>query len=307
MLPKYLFYLAFGTLLISGCGLDTDDDEEEETSYVEVSVEQSPYLPLTNDTRFFYTESSGTTGGLEANISYDVSLSNTKGYPVYKIAIDGDDLTLDLYFRSTTSQISLIGMDGPMDLGTSSIDYLRFATPIKLIGARSDQSTTATAVIETNGTVSNNASITIDYDVTNSSSSKFNNDTTLNGDVWTFPTLNATLEAEISVTSSGLTIGPFPIVLEFFFTKGLGLVQHSGNLTENTSPDYDVKFDHLLNLPNVMIFNNDTSAVNGITNTFTLAGESGSTDIAPSEYKIVNLSALSDLGWVQIQEEVTDT
>lgn len=303
MLPKYLFYLAFGTLLLSGCGLDTDDDDEDETSYVEVVVEQNEYLPLTNATRFFYSATNGTIGGLEAAISYDVSLSNNKGYPVHKVAIGGDDLTLDLYFRSTSSQITLIGIDGPVDVSGAAIDYLRFATPISLIGNRSNQSTTATADIQINGSSLSNPSITIDYDVTNDKTKTFNNSTTVSGDIWRFPTLKATLDAEITVSGSGITLDPIPITLEFDFTKGLGLVQHSGNLTGNSSADYEVKFDHLVDLPNIMVFDNDA---NGDTNTFTLA-DGSDTEIAPSEYKIVNLTELSDLGWVEIAEENSDT
>ncbi|MEE2730296.1 MAG: hypothetical protein VYA55_05705 [Pseudomonadota bacterium] len=299
MLPKYLFYLAFGTLLISGCGLDTDDDEDEESSYVEVSVEQSIYLPLTNGTQFFYTATGGTVSGLEANISYDVGMSNQKGYPVHKVAIDGDDLSLDLYFRTTTNQIELIGIDGPVDVSGASIDYLRFNTPIKLIGNRSDQSTKATAAIEINGGSLSNSSITLDYDVSNSSNSAFNNDTTLNGDVWRFPTLNATLEAEITVTATGLSIDPIPITLEFYFTKGLGLVQHSGNLTENTSPDYEVKFDHLLELPNVMVF--DTNG-DGPSSHFTMA-DSGD-NLSSADFSVVNQSELNALSWLTVS---TDT
>ncbi|MBA56683.1 MAG: hypothetical protein CMK89_19695 [Pseudomonadales bacterium] len=290
MLPKYLFYLAFGTLLISGCGLETDDDDDE-TSYVEVSVEQNVYLPLTNATRFYYSSTGGTTGDLEANISYDVGMSNAKGYPVYKVAIDGTGLTLDLYFRTTTSQIELLGIDGPVDVGDADIDYLRFSTPIKLVGAQTNQSTSASAEIEISGDPLPNPTITMNYSVANRTNIKFEN----NGFI--FPTLNATLTAEITVTSSIITTDPIPVVLDFYFTKGLGLVQHSGNLTENSTEDYEVKFHRLLGLPNVMSYD----AVGNGPSHFTMA-DSGD-NLSSSDYRILNQAELNSMGWITISTD----
>lgn len=137
MLPKYLFYIAFGTLLLSGCGLDTDDDEDDSITTVVVDVEQNAYLPLTNATSFFYTETGGTPGDVEGSVTYDVGASNSKGYSVYKVAINGGNVDMELYFRTTSSQIELLGIDGPVSISASAnFDHLRFATPIRLIGAR---------------------------------------------------------------------------------------------------------------------------------------------------------------------------
>ncbi|MAQ27822.1 MAG: hypothetical protein CMK83_26735, partial [Pseudomonadales bacterium] len=89
MLPKYLFYLAFGTFLLSGCGLETDEDSDEESdsvTSVQMEVEQNAYLPLTNATTLFYTANEASPGDIEGAVSYDVGMSNSKGYPVYKVA-----------------------------------------------------------------------------------------------------------------------------------------------------------------------------------------------------------------------------
>ncbi|RLT99937.1 MAG: hypothetical protein D9N11_13745, partial [Ketobacter sp.] len=247
--------------------------------------------PLTNATRLYYTATGGTAGDLEANISYDVGMSNSKGYPVYKVAIDGDELTLDLYFRTTTSQIELLGVDGPVSVGDADIDYLRFGTPIKLIGAQSSKSTTATATIRSNGDDLSDTSITIDYGVANRNST-FNNATTTNSKTWKFPTLKSTLTADIKVVTSGLALAPFPIVLEFDFTKGLGMVQHSGNLSENSSADYEAKFDRLLDLPNIMT---------SVSYAFTMAESQD--NLSSADYRVLNQSELNSLGWLTISQD----
>lgn len=303
MLPKYLFYLAFGTFLLSGCGLETDEDSDEESdsvTSVQVEVEQNAYLPLTNATTLFYTANEASPGDIEGAVSYDVGMSNSKGYPVYKVGINSDDLNLDLYFRTTSSQIEFLGMDGPVAVSDdASFDFLRFDTPIKLIGERSNQSTGASAKLESDEGSLSNAALTLEYDVTNSNTATFQSFdwTTLK-----LPTLQSTLTAEISVSAPGLTVGPFPVTLNFFFAKGLGLVQHSGDVTEVAGNEYEIKFYGLENLPNIVAFTNDGATVEGSLTYFSIAEASGNATIESSDYEIVNRSALNDLGWLNITQ-----
>ena len=170
MLPKYLFYLAFGTFLLSGCGLETDEDSDEESdsvTSVQMEVEQNAYLPLTNATTLFYSlVGAGDPGGLETLVTYDISLSNSKGYSVYRLALQNSSLNLDLYFRSTTNNIQLIGIDGPVTLDDVSVDNLRFATPVNLIGNTSSRTINATADLA--GSLSaDDAALTINYSLSN--------------------------------------------------------------------------------------------------------------------------------------------
>jgi len=303
MLPKYLFFLAFGTLLLSGCGLETDEDTDEESdsvTSVEVDVDQNVYLPLTNATSLFYTADEAQPGDIEGTVSYDVGMSNNEGYPVYKIAINSDGLSLDLYFRSTINQIELLGIDGPISVSdTASFDFLRFDTPIKLVGERSNQSTEASATLESDDNSISNASITVAYDVANSSTATFESFhwTTLE-----LPTLQSTLTAEISASIPGVTVGPFPVTLDFFFAEGLGLVQHSGDVTAVAGNEYEIKFYGLEDLPNIVAFNQEGTTVEGSLAYFSIAEESGNSTIESSDYEIVNLSALNDLGWLEITE-----
>ena len=306
MLPKYLFYIAFGTLMLSGCGLETDDDEEDNSSSptVVVDIEQNPYLPLTNATQFYYTETGGSPGEVEGSVTYDVGTSNNKGYSVYKVAISGGNLDMELYFRTTTNQIELLGIDGPVGVsGSASFDHLRFTTPIRLIGTRSDQTTAATANIYYDGEQRDDTVITFTYDTTNTT-----NETVGRSD-WTeleLPTLKSVLDAEITISVGGIELDPFPIILNFYFTKGLGLVQHSGDITSGAGNEYEIKFHDLDNLPNLIAFDQTNSNVEGTSSFFTLADGVSDTNISSTEYRIANLSALNALGWLEIEETNTD-
>ncbi|MCP5016822.1 MAG: hypothetical protein GY938_16370 [Ketobacter sp.] len=305
MLPKYLFYIAFGTLILSGCGLETDDDEDDSSvTTVVVDVNQSPYLPLTNATQFFYTETGGSPGAVEGSVTYDLGTSNSKGYSVYKVAISGGNVDMELYFRTTTNQIELLGIDGPLGVsGSASVDHLRFATPIRLIGNRSDQTTAVTADVVYNGAPEDGTVISLTYDTTNTS-----NETVSRSD-WTeleLPTLKSVLTADINISVGGLSLDPFPIVMNFYFTKGLGLVQHSGDLTSSAGNEYEIKFHDLDALPNLIAFDQTGSNVEGTSSFFTLADGAIDTNISSTEYRIANLSALNALGWLEIEETNTD-
>lgn len=304
MLPKYLFYLAFGTLLLSGCGLDTDDDEDSSITTVVVDVDQSPYLPLSNATQFYYTETGGSPGEVVGSVTYDVGTSNSKGYSVYKVAISGGNMDMELYFRTTTNQIELLGIDGPVGVsGSASFDHLRFATPIRLIGTRSDQTTAATADIYYNGELQDDTVVTFTYDTTNTTNE------TVNRSDWTeleLPTLKSALDAEITISVGELDLESFPITLNFYFTKGLGLVQHSGDITASAGNEYEIKFHDLDNLPNLIAFDQTSTNIEGTSSFFTLADGASDTNISSAEYRIANLSALNALGWLEIEETNAD-
>lgn len=297
MSPKYLFFIAFGTLILSGCGLDTDEETvvDSGTTTVTVDVDQNAYLPLTNATSFFYTETgSGTPGGVEGKVSYDVGMSNSKGYSVYKVTLTGGATDLNLYFRTTSSQVQLLGMDGPVAVTSGiSVDHLRFTTPVNMIGTQSAVTVAATA--DLSGDINkDDAGLTLTYDLTNNTTLKFEN----NG--YVLPTLKASMDVDISV--NGLPGNPVPITLNFLFTTGLGLVQHSAAFNNSSSNAYELKFHALEDLPNVMNFSHDGNAVNS---TFTLAGSNA--DISSDDYDIVNQTQLDSLGWLTITAESNGT
>lgn len=297
MLPKYLFFLAFGTLLLSGCGLETDEDTDEESdsvTSVEADVDQNVYLPLTNATSLFYTLiGSGSPGGLETLVTYDSSLSNSRGYPVYKLALTDSSLNLDLYFRSTTNNIQLIGIDGPVDVGDVTIDNLRFTTPLNLIGTISNRTVNGTANLD--GIVSaDNAALSISYSLSNSTSTPFNS----SDNDWVFPTLSADLDMEITLTALGGD--PLQLDLNFQFTEGLGIVQHSAIIDGAPSEAYEIEFYDLERLPNIIVFNQDGSEAFGTSKVFSFPSTPSDSPITNSDYEILNQSALDDLDWLTI-------
>ena len=299
MLPKYLFYLAFGTFLLSGCGLETDEDSDEESdsvTSVQVEVEQNAYLPLTNATTLFYSlVGAGDPGGLETLVTYDISLSNSKGYSVYRLALQNSSLNLDLYFRSTTNNIQLIGIDGPVTLDDVSVDNLRFATPVNLIGNTSSRTINATADLA--GSLSaDDAALTINYSLSNNTDESFTSD----DNNWVFPTLRAELDMEITLTAIGGD--PMQLDMTFDFTKGLGIVSHSAVTNDAADAAYEIRFYDLDKLPNIIVFNQDGTEALGTSMVFSLADPDTASDtpITSTDYVIVNQNELDDLGWLTV-------
>jgi hypothetical protein len=302
MLSKYLFFLMCSGLLLSGCGLETDDDDEDtdNTTSVQIDVTQNAYLPLTNGTTILYTENSASPGDIKADISYDVSMSASKGYPVYVASLSGG-LDLDLYFRSTRNQIELLGIDGPVILDGSgnSVDDLRFGTPLKLIGNLTNQTTSATATAVLNGNSFANQAISISYSLTNTNVEFGSGDARL-------PTLRAKIDASLSASVAGSTVGPFPVELNFFFSKGLGIAQHNGNYNGSTNPNYDFELYDLQKLPNPIWFSHDGNPANNSTSTFTITENGSDSNMSTLDYRIVNQAALDSLGWLTVTEESTE-
>jgi len=298
MLPKYLFYLAFGTFLLSGCGLETDEDSDEESdsvTSVQVEVEQNAYLPLTNATTLFYTANEASPGDIEGAVSYDVGMSNSKGYPVYKVALNGTDLKFDLYFRSTNNQIYLLGIDGPIELeGGDVIEELTFSPPIKLIGNLSDQSTSATLTGTLDGKTVEDAELPVVYTLTNTNQSFSEGNTAM-------PLLQTNVEASFTIP---LVATPIEIAFDFSFTRGLGLVEHKGYLSDKTVPDYEIQFYDLDGLVNIMRFDQSGNIANGGSNTITVSRNGADIALSYEDYSIVNNSELAAYSWLAIENDV---
>ncbi|MAR90780.1 MAG: hypothetical protein CML06_07840 [Pseudomonadales bacterium] len=294
---NYLFLLGFIATILTGCGLENDTEEDTDTASVTVDVEQSPYLPLTNASTFYYSQSGASTqGDIRGRITFDVGASSNRGYSVYRITIRGGSQDLDLLLRSTRDQIYLLGLDGPLTPNASTlVDHLRFTNPIPLLGARSDETTGASADITVDGNAVGNPEIL--YDVSNSQAPVFNNAG------WELPTLRATVDAQVTVDLGGAGTAEVPLELVFFFTRGLGLVQHSARYNNATNSAYELVFESLEGVPNIVAFTQDGNNANGTSSLFTLAEDpTTNTPINSGDYRVVNLAELSALGWLQIQE-----
>jgi len=279
---KHLFYIAFAAIFLSGCGLDTDEEADDGTAVVVVDIDQNPYLPLTNNTAILYTDAGANV--VTAAISYDVGMSGNRGFSVYKLAMTGGSQDLNLYFRTTPSQIELVGLDGPITLSSQELDYVRFTTPVKLVGNFTGQTTSASADI--NGSSVSSSNISVTYATTNDTATPFAS----NG--WNLPTLHSRVNADID--ANGIS---FSIALNFYFTRGLGLVQNS------LGSSFEIAFQSLDGLPNVMAFRQDGNEING-RSVFSLAPADGA--INASKYKIVNQDALDALSWLDITSTSSD-
>lgn len=297
---KYLIYLLSFTFLLSACGLETDEDEEEVTedsTTAVISIEaQNPYLPLTSGTSITYNDEE--LGEVAGAISFNQKATNALGSNVYKLNFAASSANLGLLFSSTKNNVEWIGVDGPftISLGSSvyTINSIRFNTPINLIGNPGSGNTGVTVDIEED----TDDAISLDIDYTTSSASVVFDEN--NEGYGTLPAIEVSTTLEITVSLSSLTLNEtLDITTNLSFAKGIGIIKHTGTY-ESVSLDSTIA--SLTNLPQTIWFdnsaNNNPTIATGSSATFsTSAG-----NILADNYRIYNSDELNALSWIQVSE-----
>lgn len=296
---KYLIYLLGFTFLLSGCGLDTEKEEENEGVVTTASIlihDQNPFLPLTNSTAINYTDTN--LGNVTAAIIYDQAESEAQGYNIYKMDFAYSGSTIGLVLSSTANEVSWIGIEGPFSFqangSSATLNSLRFSSPIVLLGNAEDGSTSATVL--TSSTLANNASYEIDYTI-ESTDGVFDPE---NDDYGTLPAQTVTLNANVEMSIGSLDPIPLSLNSTLTFVKGIGVVHHSGDYL-GTNPDSNI--DSLSNLPLTIWFESNAGAPileSGSSATFqTSAGE-----LSTDSYFLYNGDELDALDWIEVSIDI---
>lgn len=292
---KHLIYLLSFSFLLSACGLETDDEEAEESEVREETIrvhDQHPLLPLTSGTAIVYDDSND--GEITASISYDEDESQGSEFNVYKINFPYNNANIGLIVSSSSNGVTWLGIDGPFPFNYNetiiTLNSLRFQSPITIIGNTADGSTSAD-VLTSSSTV-NAAEFAVDYTITTANST-FDPGNTLYG---TLPAHDVVIVATIEASLGGSVLGVFEISTNLSFVEGIGVVDHSGNYI-GVQPDSTI--NSLVNLPNTVWYQNNNGnpiLANSSSNIF----QTNTGNILAESYSLYNAEELDNLDWIDV-------
>lgn len=295
-----LILLLSSLLLLSGCGLETEQEDEEDTSNLS-NLEQHPLLPLSDGSALTYLDDS--LGDVVAYVSLsseDSSSSNS----VYSVNFTDDSLNLGLLFASKTTGVQWVGIDGPIDIpygnNTITLESLRFDTPITIIGANAVSGTTG-ASLKTSDDNVNQATATVSYQIS-SSNGVFDQAAAFYG---TLPTLNVNITSSLELS---LGTQPLPslngLSTQLGFTSGIGIVRHQSDF-QGTA--LDSRLTGLRGLPQTIwyqVVGTDPILANGSDAVVTTDGG----PLPASQFAVFNQTELDQLDWLNIRvDEASDS
>ena len=296
---KYLIYLLSFTFLLSACGLETDEDEEEVTEESEVTTttvlvhDQHPLLPLTSGTSLQYSDTSA--GNVTATVIYDASESQAQNLNIYEMSFVYGSNTIGLVLSSTSSGVTWLGIEGPVEITSDStsitLNSLYFDEPIVLIGDTGN-ATTGTSLSSSNE-FWEAASLEIDY-TTGSSTTVFDAD---NEGYGILPAHTVNIVSEIEVSLSGSVVTTLNLATTLSFVEGIGVVEHVGNYIGTAVSS---KLSSLSNLPLTIWFDYDGINDPILTNGSDAIFQTDSGNILTDTYSLYNKEELDALDWIDV-------
>lgn len=289
---KLLILLFAGLISLSGCGLETEEDEDKQGLDIS-ALEQHSLLPLTDGSALVYSDS--LLNQVVANVERVNQDSGDTG-PLHQVEFTNQNLNLGLLIRTSTSKVEWLGINGPINVsqGVSNftLESLRFDNPIVIIGNGNHTGTT-TASIVTDNDQANASTPTVSYRI-NNSNSEYDNAGALYGPL---PTLRVNIVSDIEIKIGIQTVLTLSnLTTQLSFATGIGIVQFQSDFQGGV---LNSDLTNLRDLPQTIWYQyNDGNPIlaNGSSATVMI----DNSPVLGSRFDIYNQDELDQLDWLTV-------